>query len=90
MPMCWFGYLLLNVYHYRKKRNVLSSLGGSLGLTNRSDEEEEEEDDDDNKLKVTGGSTRRSDQVSSAADSDIASSPSPPGTGYIPSAMEHR
>ncbi|XP_072032283.1 uncharacterized protein [Amphiura filiformis] len=70
----------------RKKRNVLSSLGGSLGISYGSDDD----DDDDSKLNVTGGgSTQRSDQISSASQSDLGSSPSPPGTGYVPSAMEH-
>ncbi len=73
-------YLLCEFPNYRKKRNVLSSLGGSLGISYGSD-------DDDN-LKVTGGSTQRSDQVSSP--SELGSSPSPTGTGYVPSAMEHR
>ena len=63
---------------------MLSSLGGVL--SHRSDD-----DDVEDKLKVTGGgSTQRSDAVSSPSQSDLLSSPSPPGTGYIPSAMEHR
>eukprot|EP00057_Strongylocentrotus_purpuratus_P017213 XP_011671687.1 PREDICTED: centrosomal protein kizuna [Strongylocentrotus purpuratus] len=66
----------------KKKRNVLSSLGGSLGRSLGSDEEEERRP----------LPSDRTDEVSSPDKSEVASSLSPTprggGGGYVPSAME--
>ncbi|XP_041469830.1 centrosomal protein kizuna-like isoform X1 [Lytechinus variegatus] len=67
----------------KKKRNVLSSLGGSLGRSLGSDDEEQER---------RPLPSDRTDEVSSPDKSDVTSSLSPTprgGGGYVPSAMEH-
>ncbi|XP_071796439.1 uncharacterized protein [Asterias amurensis] len=68
----------------KRRRNVLSSFGGSnsLGLSYGDDD-----DEDGNEAKQDGGETKRSEQMSDLISSP-SPSPSPKGSGYVPSAME--